>query len=122
MRFYENLAHTSENRLPPRCYYIPEGAAKCRSLNGLWKFYYFEDGDRAGTPKEWSTLKVPSCWQLHGYDSPNYTNINYPYPFDPPYVPDINPLGIYERDFDYTGDLPCVYLVLEGYPPARKWF
>lgn len=56
----------------------------------------------------------PSCWQLYGYDSPNYTNINYPYPFDPPYVPDINPLGIYERDFEYTGDLPCVYLVLEG--------
>ena len=114
VRFYEDLNHTGENRQPPRCYYIPEGAAKYRLLNGNWKFCYFEDGDRAGEPEKWSTIPVPSCWQLYGYDSPNYTNVNYPYPFDPPYVPDINPLGIYDRDFEYTGDLPCVYLVLEG--------
>lgn len=114
IRFYEELESTSQNRLPPRCYYIPQGAAKYRSLNGEWRFCYFEDGDRAGEPEKWSTLPVPSCWQLYGYDSPNYTNINYPYPFDPPYVPDINPLGIYERDFEYSGELPCVYLILEG--------
>lgn len=62
LRFYEDLEHTSENRLKPRCYYIPEGAAKYQSLNGNWKFCYFEDGDRAEEPEKWSTIPVPSCW------------------------------------------------------------
>ena len=39
-------------------------------------------------------LKVPSNWQLSGYDVPQYTNVCYPIPFDPPYVPDENPVGI----------------------------
>ena len=58
VRFYEDLNHTGENRQPPRCYYIPEGAAKYRLLNGNWKFCYFEDGDRAGEPEKWSTIPV----------------------------------------------------------------
>ena len=50
-------------------------------LNGTWRFAYFDrDIDVPETINEWSTIDVPSCWQLRGYDSPNYTNINYPYP------------------------------------------
>ena len=53
MRFYEDLGHLSENRLPQRSYYIPEGAAEYLPLNGKWKFAYFENGDRAAEPCEW---------------------------------------------------------------------
>lgn len=58
---------------------------------------------------------MPSCWQLQGYDSPNYSNINYPFPCDPPYVPNINPKGVYRRRF--TLNLRPgfrYYLVFEG--------
>ncbi len=83
MRFYEDLGHLSENRLPQRSYYIPEGATEYLPLNGKWKFAYFENGDRAAEPCEWGEIPVPSCWQLQGYGYPNYTNINYPLPVRP---------------------------------------
>ncbi len=103
----------SDCRMPPRSYYIPGGAAKWESLNGNWKFQFFADGVMA-LSDSWESIAVPSCWQLQGYDHINYTNINYPFPFDPPHVPDENPLGVYERSFFYDGNLPRVYLVLEG--------
>lgn len=113
MRLYENPLKTSENRLKARSWYIPEGSELC-SLNGEWRFAYFENGDRAGEIEEWENIEVPSCWQLKGYDNPNYTNINYPYPCDPPYVPDINPVGIYERSFQLADGSLDTYLALEG--------
>ncbi|MBV9852715.1 MAG: DUF4981 domain-containing protein, partial [Armatimonadetes bacterium] len=76
-------------------------------LNGQWRFDYapdlphapagferepFDDGD-------WQTLPVPACWQLHGYGTPNYTNVNYPFPVDPPFVPTENPIGSYRTAF-----------------------
>ena len=48
---------------------------------------------------EWDALPVPSNWQMHGYGVPNYTNVAYPYPVDPPRVPTENPTGTYVRDF-----------------------
>ncbi len=114
MRFYEDLTFLSENRLPQRAYYIPESGADYRLLNGTWRFSYTENGDRASEPQNWDELPVPSCWQMYGYDDPNYTNINYPYPCDAPYVPMINPLGVYERNFTVDGSLDRHYLVLEG--------
>ena len=84
-------------------------------LNGTWRFAYFDrDIDVPETINEWSTIDVPSCWQLRGYDSPNYTNINYPYPCDPPYVPDDNPCGVYEKEFEVKELWGKVYFVLEG--------
>lgn len=114
MRKYEDLTRLSENRLPQRSYYIPEGGAEYQLLNGMWRFQYTENGDRATEPDTWDEIPVPSCWQMHGYDFPNYTNINYPYPCDAPYVPMINPLGRYECDFYLTDQNECHYLVLEG--------
>ena len=114
MRNYENPQKTSENRLNARSFYIPEGAAEKYDLNGKWRFAFFENGDKAGEIEEWDTIEVPSCWQLKGYENPNYTNINYPFPCDPPYVPDINPVGVYERDFRINGGNTDTYLVLEG--------
>jgi beta-galactosidase/beta-glucuronidase len=76
-------------------------------LNGRWQFQYL------GAPREapagfethefdasdWDLMPVPSNWQMQGYGKPNYTNVNYPYPVDPPYVPDDNPTGLYRRSF-----------------------
>lgn len=61
----------------------------------------------------WENTEVPSCWQAKGYEPPNYTNINYPFPCDPPFVPNINPVGVYERDFEVQ-DERRHYIVLEG--------
>ena len=114
MRFYENPQKTSKNRLKGRSWYIPEGGCKKVDLNGEWRFAFFENGDRAGEIQEWDTIEVPSCWQLKGYENPNYTNINYPFPCDPPYVPDINPLGVYERSFQIEDGSLKTYFVFEG--------
>lgn len=48
--------------------------------------------------EDYGKIPVPSCWQMHGYDRHQYTNIRYPIPLDPPYVPDENPTGIYRRN------------------------
>ena len=85
MRFYENPQATSLNRLPSRCSYVPGGAAERTMLNGTWKFAFFErDIDVPEEITEWGTIPVPSCWQLEGYENPNYTNINFPFPCEPP--------------------------------------
>lgn len=115
MRIYENPEKTSENRKAPRSYYIPGGISEYTLLNGEWKFAYFpRDIDEPEEITQWDTIPVPSCWQLHGYENPNYTNINFPYPCDPPYVPDDNPCGIYEREFVLSKKWGKVYFVLEG--------
>jgi len=115
MRFYEDLSHISENRLPPRAYYVPEGERAFMSLNGDWNFKYYPcDYMEEDCIHDWDTVPVPSCWQLYGYDNPNYTNINYPYPVDPPYVPDENPMGVYMREFDISDSERRHYIVFEG--------
>ena len=114
MRIYENVLKTSENRLAQRAYYIPEGKSEYMLLNGQWRFAYYPcDIDVPENITNWDSVPVPSCWQLLGYENPNYTNINYPYPCDPPYVPDANPCGIYEREFTLK-KWGKVYFVLEG--------
>jgi len=115
MRVYENILKTSENRLPQRSYYIPSGKSEYKLLNGEWRFAYFSrDIDVPENIEKWDTVPVPSCWQALGYENPNYTNINYPYPYDPPFVPDDNPCGVYERDFEIDKLWGKVYYVLEG--------
>ena len=115
MRAYEQIKFTSENRLPSRSYYIPGGVSEYNLLNGEWKFAYFErDIDVPEKIEKWDQIPVPSCWQILGYENSNYTNINYPYPCDPPYVPDDNPCGVYEREFEIAKKWGKVYFVFEG--------
>lgn len=129
MRHYENPELIQENCEPQRAYYIPydsiekalkgkkEESAFYQPLNGEWKFRYFErDIDVPDTITEWDTIMVPSNWQMCGYDIPYYTNVNYPYPVDPPYVPDDNPCGVYCLDVDISADWyeRETYLILEG--------
>lgn len=140
MRNYEDLQKLSENREKQRSYYIPyhsletalEGKKEksdfYKLLNGKWQFKYFErDIDAVLENENWDLIDVPSNWQLCGYDIPYYTNVNYPYPVDPPYVPDDNPCGIYQYEFTidrdwkerktyivFEGVSSCVYLYING--------
>ncbi len=113
MRCYENPLKTSENRMKPRSWYIPD-CSGYTSLNGKWRFAFFKNGDRVTEINDWSTIEVPSCWQIEGFENPNYTNVNYPFPCDPPFVPDINPVGIYERSFNIDNNYEKHYLIFEG--------
>ena len=131
MRTYENLNRISENRLPQRSYYIPyeslekalafdrKQSAYYRLLNGNWDFKYYPldiDVPSLDAITDWDALPVPACWQLHGYDRPAYYNVNYPYPVDPPYVPDENPCGVYRTAFSLDGDWTArdTRIVFEG--------
>lgn len=115
MRFYEDLKHIQENRMPQRAYYIPENKGAYILLNGEWNFkYYYADFKEEKVIESWDKIPVPSCWQLYGYEDPNYTNVNYPYPCDAPYVPDENPMGIYMREFEIENKNNRHYIVFEG--------
>ncbi len=121
--YYEDTSVLHVGTQPPRAYYLPEGDERFVSLNGTWDFAYYEsvrhvtepfwgDADRSHFVK----LPVPSVWQRHGFDQDQYTNINYPIPFDPPYVPYQNPCGAYYRTFTATPEqraLRC-YLNFDG--------
>ncbi len=112
LRFYEDLNNISENRLPQRSYYIPEGAL--RTLPDVWDFKYFERDVDECLDGAWDNIPVPSCWQNYGYDDPNYTNVRYPYPVTPPYLPDDNPMGVYRTSFAVSDMTKMYYLVFEG--------
>ncbi len=115
MRIYENPQKTFENRCAPRSYYIPGGVSEYTLLNGEWQFAYFDrDIDVPEEIAFTDTIPVPSCWQLEGYAHPNYTNINFPYPCDDPYVPDDNPCGVYQRKITIDKLWGRVYACFEG--------
>jgi len=115
MRIYENQELTSVRRCAPRSYYIPEGQSIYNLLNGEFAFCYHKDGDSVDvkTVPCTDTVTVPSTWQNTGIEEPNYTNVDYPYPVDPPYVPMENPVGVYEKEIEVVG-VGRTYLVLEG--------
>ena len=115
MRFYEDLLHISENREPQRAYYIPENEGAYTLLNGEWDFKFYEkDYEENEIEKPWGKIPVPSCWQIYGYENPNYSNSAYPYPVDPPFVPANNPMGVYARDFEIEDEKRDTYIVFEG--------
>lgn len=113
MRKYENPELLQENRLSQRAYYIPENEGAYISLNGIWDFsFYSRDFDEE--PQSSGTIDVPSCWQCRGYEKPYYTNVTYPFPVNPPYVPNENPMGVYKRKFDIADAEKRHYIVFEG--------
>ncbi|MBR5518651.1 MAG: glycoside hydrolase family 2 [Clostridia bacterium] len=115
MRFYEDLNHIKENRMPQRAYYIPENDGAYTLLNGEWNFKYYDiDFMEEKVIENWDKIPVPSCWQMFGYEDPNYTNSRYPYPIDAPYVPDENPMGIYMREFEIENADNRHYIIFEG--------
>ena len=123
MRYYEDPQKTSENRLKPRSYYIPSNPDGYTLLNGIWRFkYHARDVDVQKDITDWGRIDVPSCWQVRGYEKPNYTNIDYPFPVDPPYVPTDNPCGVYEREFEIVNTENRSYFVMEGVASSGRVF
>ena len=135
-KHYENLNILHENTMPERSYYIPaskrmttlvqhrEDSDRFQLLNGVWDFRYYQSiydlqeeffGETFDT-SEFDAISVPGVWQKDGYDSHQYINVKYPFPFDPPYVPHDNPCGAYVREFEYKKDeaAPNAYLSFEG--------
>ncbi|GAO48762.1 hypothetical protein G7K_2931-t1 [Saitoella complicata NRRL Y-17804] len=89
------------NRLPPRAYFLPD-SDHCQLLSGTWKFNYSSTPAHAlalDSSSKWDNIQVPGMWQLQGYGAPQYTNVKFPFPVDPPFVPTENPTGTYERTF-----------------------
>jgi beta-galactosidase len=121
----ENPNFFEANKEPAHCTLMPfpdvesavrgdrEASPWRRSLNGVWKFHWVpKPGDR---PREfwrpefddssWAGLPVPSNWELHGYGVPIYTNIVYPFPAEPPRIPENgNPVGSYRTTFEVPAD------------------
>ena len=142
---FQNLNCTNLFRLPARATLIPyPDAASARmsergaspyylGLNGEWQFTYYaspydveELSGEAGEGIH-GTIRVPGVWQLQGYGSPQYTNVRFPIPFDPPYVPDDTPVGVYDRSFSlplsfrgrqtiirFEGVSSCFYVYVNG--------
>lgn len=135
-KYFEDLGRLHDNTMPARAYYIPASKSmetlvekrtdsdRMQLLNGDWKFrfyptvsdvketFYSMDYDVSN----YDCLEVPSVWQMKGYDFHQYTNIRYPFPFDPPYIPYENPCGAYVYNFVYEKDknAPKAYLNFEG--------
>lgn len=126
---WQNPQFLQKGREKARAFYIPfsdldsaltvdkEKSKYYRCLNGTWdfKFYkaYYEVPE---TITDWDSIPVPSNWQMHGYEEPYYTNVNYPHPVDPPYVPDENPCGVYRKEFTLDNDWKSreTYIIFEG--------
>jgi len=94
-------------------------------LNGSWRFRL---SPRADVPLDatapgfddsaWDRIGVPGHWQLQGHGSPAYTNVTYPFPLEPPFVPDENPTGDYRRTFAVPAGEGRVVLRFEGVDSA----
>ncbi|WP_049384497.1 glycoside hydrolase family 2 TIM barrel-domain containing protein [Haemophilus parainfluenzae] len=126
-RYFEDPQTLHVNTTPHHAYFIPfsstESAVKKTRefspyftlLNGEWDFAYFESYTHL--PQDFlhisftDKIPVPSNWQNHGYDNHQYTNVNYPFPFDPPYVPIKNPCGLYHRVFNVEINAEKRYLL-----------
>ena len=126
MNDYENPKITNIKRLEPRAHYFPysdtesaltydvNNSDRYLSLNGIWDILFYDsprlvtddiiddingDSSESDLP-EWEKITVPSSVEMEntGY-LPHYTNVAYPFPCDPPYVPSNNPTAIYRRFF-----------------------
>ena len=135
-RHYEDLKIMHENTMPSRAYYMPAShdmgplvedrfsSDRVICLNGTWEFQYFNSiydlqekfYEQGYDCSRFTQVEVPGVWQNYGYDSHQYTNVRYPIPLDPPYVPQENPCGAYVRKFYYEipEEAPRAYLNFEG--------
>lgn len=144
--FHQNFETLHVNCCPPRAYYVPFGTSaaaltnrreqsdRLTSLNGKWHFNYYPSladvpdtiiNGKASAFK--NKIDVPGCWQTQGFDQHQYTNFDFPFPYDPPFVPHENPTGVYFREFtlpdgfetfrhyiDFEGVDSCFYLYING--------
>ncbi|MCD6475266.1 MAG: hypothetical protein J7K85_03235, partial [Anaerolineaceae bacterium] len=123
---WNDLATIEINKEPAHCTYTPypnaasalkrQSSSRTLSLDGEWRFHW--SPKPADSPrnffqpdfndKDWDKLPVPSNWQMHGYGTPIYTNIKYPFSLDTKHPPKIdennNPVGAYRRSFELSED------------------
>ena len=151
---FEFKYHTDLNSLhvnceAPRAYFVPYDTAekalagnradsdRLISLCGDWDFRFYPSEaqmddflSESFTTEGFDTMTVPRSWQTvmdKGYDVPQYTNVAYPFPFDPPHVPSVNPCALYCRELTLTeaaleheiyinfeGVDSCFYLFVNG--------
>lgn len=118
MKRWENIHLTNINRLPAHADFYRYSAFRealtfkkenrkgYMSLDGAWKFLFLEAPEFSPEHfeaenfdvQDFDEIEVPSCWQLKGYGKMHYTDVLYPFPINPPFVPQENPTGIYFRD------------------------
>ncbi len=108
-----DTAPGSDTRCPPRAFLRSD--APTASLDGRWRFLlHAADPADDGVPafaapdfpdRAWPTVAVPGHWVLQGHGSPIYTNVQYPFPIDPPHVPDENPTGDHRLVFTVPVDV-----------------
>ncbi len=138
---WENPEILSHNREPAHASMVPfnyllahpdlelKNSSFFKSLNGIWDFYYEGSSGKEAVENnifpsrencDWLKMRVPGNWQMAGYGRPQYTNLAYPFPIDPPYVPQVNPTGIYTRVFSLPAEWSDrqVFLVFEGVDSA----
>ncbi len=117
VRIWENPEFTSLGRLPARSTFDHFPSAEMArtgerekspwkiDLNGIWDFHLAPTPEaaqaRLAKPDRirWNTIQVPGNWEMQGYGKPHYTNVQMPFPQEPPHVPKENPTGIYRRTF-----------------------
>ena len=69
-------------------------------LDGRWRFQLLRTPDAEPGP-DWAETDVPGMWTMQGFaDQPHYTNVQMPFPGNPPEIPADNPTGVYERDLE----------------------
>ncbi|MCS6587863.1 glycoside hydrolase family 2 TIM barrel-domain containing protein [Curtobacterium flaccumfaciens] len=124
-----STAPGSDSRLAPRAWLHTD--APSLSLNGDWRFRWSpvasvsedfateggEDDDSA-----WGELPVPSHWVLHGHGAPSYTNLQYPFPIDPPHPPEENPTGDHRRTFELPSSFDGAGRVLLRFDGVESHF
>ena len=147
-RFYRMPEVQHVGTEPPRAYFIPfdksgsseknrESSPFFTSLCGQWEFRYFRnveelDLDAPNFPAGVTCaaeITVPACWQTAGMknvDAPNYINQDYPFPVDPPHLPDVIPCALYRKRvslkrlrgkryyLNFDGVASCFYLWVNG--------
>ena len=137
--YHKSLSALHVGCMVPRAYYVPHASEKSAlrdvrsesenflSLCGDWDFKFYENAEKLDdftsdsfTTDGFDMMTVPMSWQTkwrQGYDTPNYTNINYPFPVNPPHIPENNPCGLYSRNFTVDSDVlakKSVFINFEG--------
>jgi len=98
------------NRLYPRVNVVPTENGYSQLLNGDWKFYWVDLPSKAPADfykpdfdaSAWGTIPVPGNWELNGYGTPIYINVDNEFrPNEPPFAPTKdNPVGCYLTEFE----------------------
>lgn len=108
---HESTEPWSDSALDPRAWFTSD--ADTLSLNGDdWRFRLssfvgpVDFVSKDYNDSTWGSITVPSHWVLQGYGKPYYTNLEYPFVVNPPYVPTDNPTGDYRRVFDLPSSWP----------------